>query len=370
MEITSQLLILALGAAFIGYHPGQFKESAMFDRLIPTTLVGSYPQPDWLIDKQMLRAGAPPRVRLREVWRLPEAVLEEAQDDATLCALHDQERAGLDIVCDGEARRESYFNRFANALDGLDLDNPGTVPGRTGRPTLVPRVVSALARPQPVQVRDVEFLRARTKRPIKITIPGAFTMAKMALDEHYGDQQALIMAYAGVLNEELRDLKAAGADVVQIDEPHMQAHPQEAGRFGVAAIDRALAGIKGPTVVHLCFGYAHAIKDKPSGYDFLPELAACSATAISIEAAQPGLDPEILETLPGKQIMFGVIDLDDPAVETPEVVAQRLRGALRHIGADRLIAAPDCGMKYLPRATAFGKLEALVAGAEIVRREV
>ncbi len=346
------------------------REAPLIDQLIPTTLVGSYPQPDWLVDKEILLASGPPRVRMRQVWRPPEALLEEAQDDATLVALHDQERAGIDIVSDGEVRRESYFNRFANALEGIDVDNPGTVPGRTGKPTLVPRVVGPIRRNEPVQVRDVAFLRAHTQKPIKITIPGAFTMAKMALDEHYGDLQALIMAYAAVLNEEVRELKAAGADVIQIDEPHMQAHPKEADRFGIAAIDRALDGIAGPTVVHLCFGYAYVVEEKPSGYSFLPELDRCQATALSIEAAQPGLDPAILERLPSKQVLFGVIDLGSHEVETPELVAERLRGALRHISPDRLIAAPDCGMKYLPRSVAFGKLEALVAGAEIVRREL
>ena len=342
----------------------------MIDRIIPTTLVGSYPQPDWLVDKKILLGSGPPRVRMRQVWRPPEDLLEQAQDDATLVALHDQERAGIDVVSDGEVRRESYFNRFANALDGIDVDNPGTVPGRTGKPTLVPRVVGPIRRSEPVQVRDVAFLRAHTEKPIKITIPGAFTMAKMALDEHYGDLEALIMAYAAVLNEEVRELKAAGADVIQIDEPHMQAHPIEAGRFGIAAIDRALDGISGPTVVHLCFGYAYVVKTKPSGYSFLPEFDACRATAISIEAAEPGLDPAILERLPNKQVMFGVIDLGNEQVETPEIVAERLRGALRHIAPERLIAAPDCGMKYLPRAIAFGKLQALAAGAEIVRQEI
>ena len=342
----------------------------MIDHLIPTTLVGSYPQPDWLVDREALLASGPPRVRMNNVWRPDPAVLRQAQDDATLVALHDQERAGIDIVSDGEARRESYFNRFANALEGIDVDNPGTVPGRTGKPTLVPRVVGPIRRNKAVQVHDVRFLRQNTDKQIKITIPGAFTMAKMALDEHYGDQEALIMAYAEVLNEEIRDLKAAGADVIQIDEPHLQAHPIEAGRFGVVAIDRALDGIPGSTVVHLCFGYAYVVSDKPSGYSFLPELDKCCATAISIEAAQPGLDPEILRRLPSKQVLFGVIDLGDPDIETPELVAQRLRGALAHIGSDRLIAAPDCGMKYLLRQVAFGKLEALVAGAEIIRREL
>ena len=277
----------------------------MFDHLIPTTLVGSYPQPDWLVDKDILLGSGPPRIRMAEVWRPGQALLEGAQDDATLVALHDQVRAGIDIVTDGEVRRESYFNRFANALDGIDVDAPGTVPGRTGKPTLVPRVVGPIRRTAPVQVRDVEFLRAHTEKPIKITVPGAFTMAKMALDEYYGDPEALIMAYAKVLNEELSDYKAAGADVIQIDEPHLQAHPKEAGRFAIAAIDRALAGIEGPTVVHLCFGYAYVVSDKPSGYSFLPELDRCRATAISIEAAEPKLDPAILERLPSKQVLFG-----------------------------------------------------------------
>ncbi|MDP6343302.1 MAG: 5-methyltetrahydropteroyltriglutamate--homocysteine methyltransferase [Alphaproteobacteria bacterium] len=333
-------------------------------------MVGSYPQPDWLIDKQMLLRAGPPRVRMKRVWRVPEELLEGAQDDATLLALGDQERAGIDIVGDGEIRRESYFNRFANALDGLDLDNPGSVPSRTGDPVQVPRVVGPIRRTRPVQVRDLAFLRARTERPIKITIPGAFTMAKLALDEHYGDLGALIAAYAAALNAEVHDLKAAGADVVQIDEPYMQANPVEAERHGIAAIDGALDGIDGPTVVHLCFGYAYVVKDKPSGYSFLPQLADCRATAISIEAAQPGLDPAILEELPGKQVLYGVIDLGDGEVETPEMVAERLRRALAHIAPERLVVAPDCGMKYLAREMAYGKMRAMVAGADIVRREL
>ena len=338
--------------------------------LIPTTLVGSYPQPDWLVHKDILLSSGPPRVRMRNVWRPAENLLEEAQDDATLVALHDQERAGIDIVSDGEVRRESYFNRFANALEGIDVDNPATVPGRTGKPTLVPRVVGPIRRKEPVQVRDVAYLRAHTEKPIKITIPGAFTMAKMAADEHYGDQEALIMAYATAVNEEIHEMKDAGANVIQIDEPHMQAHPIESNRFGVAAIDKALEGISGTTVVHLCFGYAYVVSDKPSGYSFLPELDKCAASAISIEAAEPSLDPSILEKLPNKKVLFGVVDLGDQNVETSEIIANRLRSALRHIDSDRLIAAPDCGMKYLPRNVAFGKLQAMVKGAEIVRREI
>ncbi len=338
--------------------------------LIPTTLVGSYPQPDWLVHKDILLGSGPPRIRMRNVWRPAEKLLEEAQDDATLVALHDQERAGIDIVSDGEVRRESYFNRFANALEGIDVDNPATVPGRTGKPTLVPRVVGPIRRKEPVQVRDVAYLRAHTEKPIKITIPGAFTMAKMAADEHYGDQEALIMAYATAVNEEIHEMKDAGANVIQIDEPHMQAHPIESNRFGVAAIDKALEGISGTTVVHLCFGYAYVVSDKPSGYSFLPELDKCAASAISIEAAEPSLDPSILEKLPNKKVLFGVVDLGDQNVETSEIIANRLRSALRHIDSDRLIAAPDCGMKYLPRNVAFGKLQAMVMGAEIVRQEI
>jgi len=307
---------------------------------------------------------------MRNVWRPSEHLLEEAQDDATLVALHDQERAGIDIVSDGEVRRESYFNRFANALEGVDVDNPAIVPGRTGKPTLVPRVVGPIRRREPVQVRDVAYLRSHTDKPIKMTIPGAFTMAKMAADEHYGDQETLIMAYADAVNEEIHEMKEAGADVIQIDEPHMQAHPIESNRFGVAAVDKALEGISGTTVIHLCFGYAYAVSDKPPGYSFLPELDKCSASAISIEAAEPSLDPSILETLPNKNVLFGVVDLRDQTVETSEIIANRLRSALRHIDPGRLIAAPDCGMKYLPRNVAFGKLQAMVKGAEIVRQEI
>ena len=342
----------------------------MFEILIPTMLVGSYPQPSWLVDKDKLLSSGPPRVRMRNVWRIDDAYLEEAQDDATIVAIKDQERAGIDVVSDGEIRRESYFNRFANALDGIDLDTPATVSGRTGKPTLVPRVIGEIRRTRPVQVRDVRFLRAHTDHKIKITIPGAFTMAKLAADEHYFDQEALIMAYAKVVNEEIRDLQAAGADLVQIDEPYLQAHPEEADRYGVAAINRALDGITCATAVHLCFGYAYVVHDKPSGYSFLPQLNDCRADAISIEAAQPALDPKVLERLPEKQIIYGVINLGDQTVETPNDVAARLRAALHHVPAERLIAAPDCGMKYLPRTVAYGKLKALADGAAIVRNEL
>lgn len=342
----------------------------MHDKLIPTTLVGSYPQPVWLVDKDKLLASGPPRVQMRDVWKVAPDELVEAQDDATLTAIHDQERAGIDILSDGEVRRESYFNRFANALDGIDLDNPAMVPNRRNVPIPVPRVIGDIKRARPVQVRDVEHLRAHTDRKIKITIPGAFTMAKLAKDEHYGDIGALIAAYAKAVNEELRDMKAAGADIVQIDEPYMQANPKEADKYGVDAINQALDGIDGPTVVHLCFGYAYVVKDKPAGYSFLPQLDACAADYISVEAAQPNLDPAILAELPSKKFLYGVIDLGTHDIETPEMIADRLRGALKYVAPDRIVAAPDCGMKYLPRDVAFGKLKAMVDGAAIVRNEV
>ena len=342
----------------------------LFNKLIPTTIVGSYPQPEWLVNKDILLGSGPPRIRMREVWRPEESLLEEAQNDAALLALRDMERAGLTIAGDGEVRRESYFNHFANALDGIDIDNPGIVPGRTGKPTSVPRVVAEIKRNNPVQVREVTFAKANTDLPIKVTIPGPFTMAKMALDEYYRDPEALIMAYANVLREEISDLKLAGADVIQIDDPHLQAQPDEARRFGVSAIIYILRDVQGPTIVHMCFGYAYVVKDKPEGYSFLPELDACAATAISIEAAQPKLNPKILEQLPTKMIMYGVIDLGNGLIETPDIVANRLRQALKHIPASRLIAAPDCGMKYLPRQVAFQKLKAVADGAEIVRKEL
>jgi 5-methyltetrahydropteroyltriglutamate--homocysteine methyltransferase len=338
--------------------------------ILPTTLVGSYAQPDWLIDRKKLAGRFPPRVRARELWRVAPEWLEEAQDDATLVAIRDQERAGLDIVTDGEMRRESYSNRFATALDGVDIDNPGTALDRSGHPNPVPRVVAPVRRRHPVEVRDVEFLRANTDRMIKITVPGPFTMSQQAQDDYYKDEVALAMDYAAAVNAEIRDLFAAGADVVQVDEPYMQARPEKAKQFGIQVLDRALDGVTGTTAVHICFGYAAIIHQRPSGYSFLPEFAASRVQQISIETAQASLDCAVLEKLPGKTILLGVLDLSDMAVETPETVAARIRRALPHVPASRIVVAPDCGLKYLPRAVAFAKMKAMVEGAAIVRREL
>jgi 5-methyltetrahydropteroyltriglutamate--homocysteine methyltransferase len=331
-----------------------------------TSVVGSYPQPNWLIDRDRLGERLPPRVRAGELWRVPEPYLVEAQDDATRLAVDDMERAGVDVVTDGEMRRESYSNRFATALEGVDLDKPGVALDRTGHENPVPRVVGPIRRTRPVEVRDVEFLRSLTSRRIKITVPGPFTMTQQAQNDHYGDERELALAYADAVNAALRDLKAAGADVVQIDEPYLQARPEPARRYAVEAINRALAGIGGETVLHTCFGYAHVVKDKPTtGYPFLGELDDCLATHISLEAAQPSLDPAVLRELPGKTIVLGVLDLGAEAVETPDEVARRIDRALKVVPPERLVAAPDCGMKYLPRARAFGKLKAMVAGASL-----
>jgi 5-methyltetrahydropteroyltriglutamate--homocysteine methyltransferase len=334
-----------------------------------TTVVGSYPQPDWLVDKTVFRTSGVPRVRVPALWRVGAPWLGEAQDDAVRLAVHDMEQAGLDVVTDGEQRRESYFNQLATALDGLDLDRPGTALSRLGRPTPVPRVVGPLRRARPVFLRDARFLREATDRPIKVTVPGPFTLACLAEDEHYRDEARLAMAYAAAVNDELRELEPL-ADVLQLDEPYLQAQPDRARAYAIPAIDRALAGLVKPTAVHLCFGYAHshalAGTAKPSGYSFLPELERCAARQISIEAAQPGLDLSVLEALPSKTIVLGVLDLGDPAPETADVVARRLAAALRRLPAARLVAAPDCGMKYLPRPVAFAKLRALVEGARRV----
>ena len=336
--------------------------------MIETTVVGSYPQPNWLIDRAKLGSKVP-RVRAPEIWRIPEHALEEAQDDATLIAIRDMERAGIDIISDGEMRRESYSNRFATALDGVDIVNPGTTINRTGARSVVPRIAGPIKRRHPVEVRDVQFLRSNTTRRIKITLPGPFTMAQQAQDDHYKDEEALAMAFAAAVNEELRDLKAAGADVLQLDEPWLQARADRAARYGVKAINRALQGIAGTTVVHLCFGYAAAVKDKPSGYSFLPQLSESSASQISIEAAQPALDLGILKDLSDKSIMLGVIDLGTNEVESPHAVAQRIRAGLEHVAPERLVVAPDCGMKYLTREVAFAKLKSLAEGAALVRAE-
>jgi len=339
--------------------------------LLPTMLVGSFPQPEWLIDRAKLAGRFPPRVRARELWRIPEPFLAEAQDDATIVAIRAQEEAGIDIVTDGEIRRESYSNRFATALDGVDLDNPGTALDRSGHPNPVPRVVGKIRRLRPVEVDDLRFLKAHTTRPVKITVPGPFTMAQQAQIDHYGGSRELAaLDYAVAVNEEIRDLFAAGADVVQIDEPYMQARPDEARRYGLRALNRALEGVTGTTAVHICFGYAAIIHARPEAYSFLPELAGCSCRQVSIETAQSNLDCSVLATLPGKKIVLGVIDLSKHEVETPETVAARIRRALPYVAAEDLIVAPDCGMKYLPRESAIGKLKSMVAGAAIVRGEL
>jgi 5-methyltetrahydropteroyltriglutamate--homocysteine methyltransferase len=338
--------------------------------VLATHVVGSYPQPDWLIDRERLGDRLPPRVRARELWRVAEPYLEEAQDDATRLAVQDLERAGVDVVTDGEMRRESYSNRFATALDGVDLDEPGVALDRTGHPNPVPRVVGPIRRTRPVEVRDVEFLRSLTDRRIKITVPGPFTMTQQAQNDHYPSDRALALAYAEAVNDELRDLKSAGADVVQIDEPYLQARPEPAREYALEAIDRALEGIDGETVLHTCFGYAHIVHDRPSGYPFLRELNDCVATHISLEAAQPNLDAEVLRELPDKVIILGVLDLGSDEVETPDAVAARIRRALEVVPPERLVVAPDCGMKYLSRELAFRKLEGMVAGARLVREEL
>jgi 5-methyltetrahydropteroyltriglutamate--homocysteine methyltransferase len=337
--------------------------------LFPTSLVGSYPQPEWLIDRARLSKQVP-RVRVDDLWLVGPDKLEAAQDDATVLAIRDQERAGIDIISDGEQRRESYSNRFATALEGIDTENPGTVINRSGKPIPVPRVVGPIKRRHAVELRDLKVLRANTDRQIKATVPGPFTMGKQAQDDYYKDEEAVALAYADAVNAEIKDLFAAGADIVQIDEPWMQQHPDKARQYGLKALDRALEGVTGTVAVHLCFGYAAVVHEKPSGYSFLPELEGSKAQQVSIEAAQPKLDLKVLRELPSKTIILGVIDLADKTVETPQVVADRIRQALAHVPAERIVVAPDCGMKYLPREVAFGKMKAMAEGAAIVRREL
>ena len=340
-------------------------------RLLPTTVVGSYPQPEWLVDREMLGSRLPPRVRAREIWRVAPEFLEQAQDDATLVAIRDMERAGIDIITDGEVRRESYSNRFATALEGMDLDHPGSALDRTGHPNPVPRVVGPIRRTRPVEKRDVEFLRANTDREIKATLPGPFTMSQQAQDDHYHDEEAFAMALAEAVNEEVRDLFAAGADVVQLDEPYLQARSEKAERFAVRAINRALEGVTGTTALHTCFGYAHIVHNRPNGYPFLEPLADVNVRQISIESAQQKVDLGVLRSMGAKTVIVGVIDLSDGSpVEDVDTVARRIRNALQFVDPERLMLAPDCGMKYLPRDKAFGKLRALAAATERVRAEL
>jgi 5-methyltetrahydropteroyltriglutamate--homocysteine methyltransferase len=337
--------------------------------LFPTSLVGSYAQPEWLIDRARLAGRFPPRVRAKELWRPAPEHLAEAQDDATVVAIRAQETAGLDIVTDGEVRRESYSNHFATALEGVDIDNPGEALDRSGHPNPVPRVVGPVRRPRPVEVDDLRFLRAHTDHVVKMTVPGPFTMSQQAQDDHYGDPEALAMAYAEAVNAEVHDLFAAGADIVQLDEPYMQARPEPARRYGLKALNRALEGAPGTTAVHICFGYAAIIHERPSGYSFLPELADCSCDQVSIETAQSHLDPSVLKHLAGKTIVLGVVDLSDHAVESAQTVADRVRRALPFVEPERVVVATDCGMKYLPRESADGKMRAMSSAAALLRAE-
>jgi 5-methyltetrahydropteroyltriglutamate--homocysteine methyltransferase len=337
--------------------------------LFPAMLVGSYAQPEWLIDRKKLAGRFPPRVRAKELWRIPEPWLAEAQDDATRLVIREQEEAGLDIITDGEIRRESYSNRFATALEGVDIDNPGTALDRSGHPNPVPRIVGKIRRKHPVEVDDVKFLRAHTSRPIKMTVPGPFTMSQQAQNDYYPSEEAAAMDYAAAVNEEIRDLFAAGADIVQMDEPYMQARPDKARQYGLKALNRALEGITGTTAVHICFGYAAIIHERPSGYSFLPELSGCSCQQISVETAQSKLNCEVLATLEDKKIMVGCLDLSDMKVETPETIVLRIKRALPYVNTENVILAPDCGMKYLPRDIAFGKMQSMAEAAKRLRAE-
>jgi 5-methyltetrahydropteroyltriglutamate--homocysteine methyltransferase len=337
--------------------------------LFPTTLVGSYPQPEWLIDRKKLAGRFPPRVRARELWRVEPAFLQQAQDDATVLAIRAQEQAGLDIITDGEIRRESYSNRFATALEGVDIDNPGSALDRSGHPNPVPRVVGKIRRKHPVEVQDLLFLKKHTKKQVKMTVPGPFTMSQQAQNDFYQSEEEAAMDYAAAVNEEIKDLFANGADIVQVDEPYMQARPDRARQYGLKALNRALEGVSGTTAVHICFGYAAIIHARPEGYSFLPEFAACSCQQISIETAQSNLDTAVLAKLPNKKIMVGCIDLSDMTIETPQKVVERLKKALKHVKPENVIVAPDCGMKYLPAEVAFGKLKAMVEGARLLRKE-
>ena len=337
--------------------------------LLPTSLVGSYAQPEWLIDRQKLAGRFPPRVRAKELWRVPQEQLAEAQDDATVIAIRAQEEAGLDIITDGEIRRESYSNRFATALEGVDIDHPGSALDRSGHPNPVPRIVGKIRRKHPVEIQDLLFLKKNTEKQVKITVPGPFTMLQQAQNDFYKSEEEAALDYAAAVNEEIRDLFKAGADIVQVDEPYMQARPEKARQYGLKALNRALEGVNGTTAVHICFGYAAIIHARPEGYSFLPEFAGCSCKQVSIETAQSNLDTAVLSKLPDKKIMVGCIDLSDMTIETPQKVVERLKKALRHVKPENVIVAPDCGMKYLPREVAYGKLKAMVDGAKLLRKE-
>src|ERR1700744_5277954 len=313
-----------------------------------------------------------PRTRMTQMWRIPEAYLEQAQDDATIVAIRDMERAGIDIVTDGEIRRESYSNRFATALEAIDANTPAMITARSGQQTPVPRVVGPIKRTGAVELRDMQFLRKNTDHAAKITLPGPFTMSQQAKNEFYKDDEELAMAFAEAVNAEALELEKAGADVIQLDEPWVRNNPDLARRYAVKAINRALQGIKVPTVVHVCFGYAAVVPGdtKPAGYSFLAELSDSTADQISIQAAQPKLGLGVRKDLSSKKILLGVIDLGNPKIEPASIIADRIRHGLKYVAAERLIPAPDCRMKYMPRHIAFGKLKAMCDAAATVRKEI
>jgi 5-methyltetrahydropteroyltriglutamate--homocysteine methyltransferase len=338
--------------------------------LLPTTVIGSWPQPEWLVDRSLLTAKGVPRVRAGDVWRVAPEHRDEAVRAATLTAIRDQEEAGIDVITDGEIGRESYFNHFATALGGVDQARHGQAVNRGGGLSDVPLVNGPIRREQPIELEAARFLRANTQRTTKVTVPGPFTLSQLAQDEYYPDQRQLALAYAAAVNEELVDLAAAGIDVLQLDEPYLQANADGARQFALEAIAAAVEGVSVTTVLHTCYGYAVYFKEKTGGYPFLAELADAPVDQIAIEAAQPRLSLDVLDQLPDTTIVLGVLDLATSEPETAEVVAGRLRAALAHVGADRLVAAPDCGMKFLDRSVAMAKCRAMVEGAALVRAEL
>lgn len=341
----------------------------MTQQLLPTSTAGSLPKPAWLAEPE----------KLWSPWRLEGEELVEAQHDALKLTLQEQQQSGIDIVSDGEQTRQHFVTTFIEHLSGVDFDNRETVRIRDRYDASVPTVVGPVTRDKPVFVEDAKFSLQQTKQPLKWALPGPMTMIDTLYDDYYKSRQELAWEFAKILNEEAKELEAAGVDIIQFDEPAFNVFFDDVNDWGVATLERAVEGLKCETAVHICYGYgitANTEWKKTLGSEwlqyeqFFPRLRESTIDIISLECQNSRVPMELIELIRGKKVMVGAIDVATNTIETPEDVAQTLRKALQYVDADKLYPSTNCGMAPLARTVARGKLNALSAGAEIVRREL
>ncbi|MBS7325864.1 MAG: methionine synthase [Thiopseudomonas sp.] len=338
-------------------------------RLLPTSTAGSLPKPAWLAEPEQLWSP----------WKLDGDTLTEGRQDALLVSLQEQLQAGIDIVSDGEQTRQHFVTTFIEHLDGVDFERRQTVRIRNRYDASVPSVVGAVSRPKSVFVEDAKFLRKHTQQPIKWALPGPMTMIDTLYDGHYKSREKLAWEFAKILNQEARELEAAGVDIIQFDEPAFNVFFDDVNAWGVAALERAVEGLKCETAVHICYGYgikANTDWKKTLGSEWrqyeaaFPKLQQSSIDIISLECQNSHVPMDLIELIRGKKVMVGAIDVATDSIETPEEVAATLRKALQFVDADKLYPSTNCGMAPLSRRVARGKLRALSAGAELVRNEL